>query len=88
MIFQLKMFGNAEPKAPDNFIAIDKWSGRSMTRLCIIYEKRPKICRDFEIGEYENVACPYSLLPDCVPLHPGYGTDPGYSTNSSIFSER
>jgi Fe-S-cluster containining protein len=54
---------------PDNFIEIDKWGGRTMARLddgwcsaldrntmnCIIYEKRPKICRDFEMGGNECV---------------------------------
>lgn len=55
---------------PDNFIAIDKWGGRSMARLkdgwcsalergtmiCTIYEKRPWICREFEMGEYECIS--------------------------------
>jgi len=55
---------------PDNFIAIDKWGGRSMARLedgwcsaldrntmmCLIYEKRPKICREFEMGGYECIS--------------------------------
>ena len=55
---------------PDNFIAIDKWGGRSMARLddgwcsaldrntmaCMIYENRPKICRDFEMGEYDCIS--------------------------------
>jgi Fe-S-cluster containining protein len=52
---------------PDKFIEIDKWGGRSMARLddgwcsaldrntmsCMIYEKRPRICRELEMGEYE-----------------------------------
>ena len=52
---------------PDHFVAIDQWGGRSMARLddgwcaaldrntmlCTIYEKRPMVCRDFEMGEYE-----------------------------------
>jgi Fe-S-cluster containining protein len=55
---------------PDNFIEIDKWGGRTMARLddgwcsaldpntmnCIIYEKRPKICRDFEMGGNECIS--------------------------------
>ena len=55
---------------PDNFIEIDKWGGRRMARLedgwcsaldrntmmCMIYEKRPWICREFETGEYECIS--------------------------------
>ena len=55
---------------PDNFIVIDMWGGRSMARLedgwcsaldrntmsCMIYEKRPGICREFEMGEYECIS--------------------------------
>jgi len=52
---------------PDNYIEIDEWGGRRMTRLadgwcsaldrhtmlCMIYENRPTVCRDFEVGEYD-----------------------------------
>ena len=55
---------------PDKFIEIDKWGGRTMARLedgwcsaldrntmmCSIYEKRPWICREFEMGEYECIS--------------------------------
>ena len=55
---------------PDNYIEIDKWGGRRMARLddgwcsaldrntmfCTIYEQRPKICRDFEMGGYECIS--------------------------------
>ena len=55
---------------PDNFIQIDKWGGRTMARLedgwcaaldrntmtCTIYDKRPKICRELEMGGYECIA--------------------------------
>ena len=55
---------------PDRYIEVDQWGGRSMARLedgwcsaldrntmlCMIYEKRPKICRDFEMGGYECIA--------------------------------
>lgn len=54
----------------DNFIRIDKWGGRNMARLedgwcsaldrstmiCMIYEKRPWICREFEMGGYECIS--------------------------------
>lgn len=55
---------------PDRFIEIDKWGGRKMARLedgwcsaldrntmlCFIYEKRPWICREFAMGEYECIS--------------------------------
>ena len=55
---------------PDNFIAMDKWGGMSMARLedgwcaaldrntllCTIYEKRPQICRELEMGEDECIS--------------------------------
>ena len=55
---------------PDNFIEIDQWGGRRMARLddgwcsaldrntmfCTIYEQRPKICRDFEMGGCECIS--------------------------------
>lgn len=60
----------SETGVPDHFIDFDKWGGRSMLRLddgwcaaldrnsmnCTIYEKRPMICRDFEMGGYECIA--------------------------------
>ena len=60
----------SETGVPENFIAIDKWGGRTMARLedgwcaaldrntlmCTIYEKRPKICRDLEMGENECIS--------------------------------
>ena len=52
---------------PENYIEVDKRGGRSMARLedgwcaaldrntmqCLIYELRPWICRDFQVGSYE-----------------------------------
>ncbi|MCH8537922.1 MAG: YkgJ family cysteine cluster protein [Alkalimonas sp.] len=52
---------------PEQFIAVDQWGGETMLRLadgwcsaldrqtmqCSIYEKRPWICREFEMGSYE-----------------------------------
>jgi len=54
---------------PERFIETDKWGGRSMARLddgwcaaldrntmmCMIYEKRPKNCRELVAGEYECI---------------------------------
>lgn len=54
---------------PDHFVEVDKWGGRRMSRLedgwcaaldrntmsCMIYENRPQICRDFEMGAYECI---------------------------------
>ena len=55
---------------PDVFIEIDKWGGRRMARLddgwcsaldrntmtCMIYEQRPKVCRDFDMGGNECIS--------------------------------
>ena len=52
---------------PEKYIAIDDWGGMTMARLedgwcaaldrstmlCTIYDKRPWICREFEMGGYE-----------------------------------
>lgn len=52
---------------PDQHIAVDEWGGETMLRLedglcsaldremykCSIYENRPWICREFEMGSYE-----------------------------------
>ena len=54
---------------PERFIEIDQWGGSTMARLddgwcaaldrntmaCTIYQKRPLICREFEMGGYECV---------------------------------
>lgn len=54
---------------PDRFIDIDEWGGQVMARLddgwcaaldrntllCKIYEQRPLICREFEMGESECI---------------------------------
>jgi Fe-S-cluster containining protein len=55
---------------PGHFIAIDEWGGRTMARLddgwcaaldrntllCMIYENRPVVCRELEMGGYECIA--------------------------------
>lgn len=52
---------------PEEYIQFDEWGGESMIRLddgwcaaldrstmlCTIYEQRPFICREFEMGGYE-----------------------------------
>ncbi|MCC5825780.1 YkgJ family cysteine cluster protein [Alkalimonas sp.] len=52
---------------PKQYIAVDQWGGETMARLddgwcaaldrasmrCTIYEQRPWICREFEMGSYE-----------------------------------
>ena len=54
---------------PDHYIKIDRWGGQTMARLddgwcaalnrntlmCMIYEKRPLVCREFKMGS-----------PDCI----------------------
>jgi len=60
---------------PERYIASDRWGGQVMARLedgwcaaldrdsmlCTIYEQRPLICREFEMGSY-----------DCVEQRAGY----------------
>ena len=55
---------------PDNYIEIDKWGGMIMARLedgwcsaldrismnCMIYQNRPKICRELKMGGEECLA--------------------------------
>jgi Fe-S-cluster containining protein len=55
---------------PDRFIEEDRWGGTTMARLddgwcsaldrntmmCMIYAKRPLICREFEMGEGDCIA--------------------------------
>ena len=55
---------------PEKHISRDQWGGEVMTRLddgwcsaldrdsfmCTIYDNRPWICREFEMGSYECVA--------------------------------
>jgi len=55
---------------PDRFIEVDRWGGRSMARLddgwcsaldrntmlCTIYARRPRLCRDFDMGGYECIS--------------------------------
>ncbi len=52
---------------PDYLVKMDRWGGMSMAQLsdgwcaaldrntlmCMIYEKRPLVCREFEVGSYE-----------------------------------
>lgn len=54
---------------PENLVAIDEWGGMSMARLedgwcaaldrstmsCLIYKRRPWVCREFEMGGYECI---------------------------------
>lgn len=54
---------------PEQYIEYDQWGGETMLRLedglcaavdrengmCTIYENRPWICREFEMGSYECI---------------------------------
>lgn len=56
-----------ETGVPEKYVEFDKWGGMVMARrddgwcaaldqstmLCSIYEKRPLICREFELGGYD-----------------------------------
>ena len=58
-----------ETGVPEHFIETDQWGGRTMARLddgwcaalnrntmnCMIYAKRPFLCREFEMGSYECI---------------------------------
>lgn len=55
---------------PEHFIEIDRWGGQTMARLddgwcaalnrntlmCMIYENRPLVCREYEMGAPECIA--------------------------------
>ncbi len=59
----------SETGVPERFIATDRWGGRTMARSddgwcaaldrktmsCSIYQQRPFICREFEMGGYECI---------------------------------
>jgi Fe-S-cluster containining protein len=58
-----------ETGVPDMYIEVDEWGGRKMARLedgwcsaldrntmkCLIYDKRPWICRDFKMGSKDCI---------------------------------
>jgi Fe-S-cluster containining protein len=59
----------SETGVPDMYIEVDEWGGRKMARLedgwcsaldrttmkCLIYDKRPWICRDFKMGSKDCI---------------------------------
>jgi Fe-S-cluster containining protein len=59
----------SETGVPDMYIEVDEWGGRKMAQLedgwcsaldrntmkCLIYDKRPWICRDFKMGSKDCV---------------------------------
>ncbi|MEH6579633.1 MAG: YkgJ family cysteine cluster protein [Amphritea sp.] len=67
---RLKVMLITDTGVPDRYIEEDKWGGMTMaqlddgwcaaldrnTMMCTIYENRPLICREFEMGEYECIA--------------------------------
>lgn len=71
---QAMLFG--DPKVPDHLTVTDARGVRSMDRLddgwclaldretmtCTIYEKRPWICREFEMGKYECLSASFDLF--------------------------
>ena len=64
---RLEVMLTTDTGVPVHFIETDKWGGRSMARLddgwctaldrntmmCMIYEQRPLVCREFKMGAYE-----------------------------------
>ncbi|MGK0248864.1 MAG: Fe-S-cluster containining protein [Oleispira sp.] len=67
---QLEVMLITDTGVPEKFIAEDEWGSLTMARLddgwcaaldrstmmCSIYEHRPWICREFEMGGYECLA--------------------------------
>lgn len=67
---RLKVILITDTGVPDRYIETDKWGGSYMAQLddgwcsaldrnnlmCMIYEKRPLICREFEMGADECIA--------------------------------
>ncbi|GHX30324.1 hypothetical protein VCSRO107_3598 [Vibrio cholerae] len=66
---------------PEQHIAFDEWGGETMlhladgwcsaldreTFMCTIYENRPWICREFEMGSYELMRCqPLRRALNCI----------------------
>ncbi|MFT7129749.1 MAG: Fe-S-cluster containining protein [Gammaproteobacteria bacterium] len=59
----------SDTNVPQEHITTDRWGGEVMTRLadgwcsaldrltglCTIYENRPWICREFEMGSYDCI---------------------------------
>mgnify|MGYP003503498591 FL=1 len=59
-----------ETGVPEQFIETDEWGGQTMarqddgwcaaldrvSRMCTVYQNRPLICREFEMGDYECIA--------------------------------
>lgn len=55
---------------PERFVEVDRWGGMTMARLddgwcaaldrstmlCTVYDRRPWICREFEMGGHECLA--------------------------------
>lgn len=66
---QLPVILLTETGVPDRYIATDEWGSEVMAQLddgwcialdrdtmrCTIYENRPWVCREFEMGSYECV---------------------------------
>jgi len=62
---------------PDRYIEIDRWGGMTMARLddgwcaaldrntmmCTIYERRPWVCREYEMGDFECISERDTNLP-------------------------
>ncbi|WP_083928614.1 YkgJ family cysteine cluster protein [Salinimonas chungwhensis] len=66
---RLEVLVISDTGVPEEFIKIDQYGGETMKRLndgwcaaldretfmCTIYENRPWICREFEMGSYECI---------------------------------
>ena len=67
---QLEVLLIGDTGVPERLVAIDRWGGSTMRRLadgwcaaldrgtmlCTIYDRRPGVCRDFEMGGEDCIA--------------------------------
>lgn len=74
---KLEVMLMAEDDVPPELTHVDPWGGHVMARLsdgwcaaldrdtmlCGIYERRPTICRDFQVGDSECIAERQNLAP-------------------------
>lgn len=78
---QLEVLLMGEDDVPAKFTTEDQWGGSVMRRLddgwcaaldrdtmlCTIYQRRPGVCRDFEVGDYACLAERVQLVPQFTP---------------------
>lgn len=104
---QLEVMLITDTGVPERYIDTDDWGGEVMLRLddgwcaaldrdtmmCTIYERRPLICREFEMGapecleERQGIATAYRLLSDKSRSKCGSGLAREGGVSVNIFSD-